>query len=86
MSKDAYYFSHDSNSRNDLKMVKLRRLAGMEGIGVFWCVIEMLREADNYELPTDTIEDICYDLRVETETFDILFSVELLDQKDGCFL
>lgn len=85
MSKDAYYFSHDSNSRNDLKMVKLRRLSGMKGIGLFWCVIEMLRECDNYELDSESIEDICYELRVERVDFDKLFECELLHDVNGVF-
>ena len=76
--KDAYYFSHDSNARNDLKIVKLKRLCGLEGLGLFWCVIEMLREAEKYELPIDDIEDICYELRCEVKIFDTLFNCGLL--------
>jgi len=67
MSKDAYYFSHDSNARNDPRMIKLRRMGGLETVGLFWCVIEMLRESENYQLPVDTIDDICYELRCGTD-------------------
>ncbi len=48
--KDAYYFSHDGNARNDPKIIKMISVYGMEGYGWFWVIIEMLREEDNYKL------------------------------------
>ena len=78
MSKDAYYFSHDSNARNDLKVVKLRRSSGLEGYGLYWCIIEMLRESDRYELPIQDISAICFELRTNEKLFDILFECQLL--------
>jgi len=65
--KDAYYFSHDANSRNDVKCVKLRREMGMEGYGIFWAIIEVLRESSTYSLPLDSIDDISFHLHVESE-------------------
>lgn len=78
MSKDAYYFSHDSNARNDIKIVKLRHELGLEGYGLYWCVIEMLRESDKYELPIESIPLICFELRFDEKKFEILFDCELL--------
>jgi hypothetical protein len=83
--KDAYYFSHDSNARNDLKMVKLRRKLGLSGVGLFWCVVEMLREAESYKLSLSDIDDICYELRCEPDYFDALFECELLSKNDAEF-
>ena len=85
MAKDAFYFSHDSNARNDPKMIKARRIGGMEIIGMYWCVIEMLRESESYELSIDSIEDICFDLRFDVSKFEILFISKLLIQKDSIF-
>lgn len=85
MLKDAYYFSHDSNARNDVRMIKLRRMGGLETVGLYWCVIEMLRESKDYELPIDNIDDICFDLRVDAGKFDLLFICELLIQNDSVF-
>lgn len=34
----------------------------MEGVGIYWCLIEMLREAKEYELPLSSLEDIAYDI------------------------
>lgn len=50
MAKDAYYFPHDSNARNDPKIKALINKYGLSGYGRFWIVIEMLRESSNYKL------------------------------------
>ena len=64
MKKDAYYFKHDSNARNDEKLLNVRRNHGMEGYGVYWAIVEKLRESKNYTL-TDDYDSIAWDLRVE---------------------
>lgn len=51
MSKEAYYFSHDTNARNDPKILALRDNWGVEGYGIYWVLIEMLRESNDYKLP-----------------------------------
>jgi len=48
--KDAYYFSHDCNARNDPKVLALRSVYGAEGYGVYWMMIEILREQKDYKL------------------------------------
>ena len=65
MKKDAYYFSHDCNARNDQKIVRLRRKFGMEGYGIYFCIIENLREQSDYTLPITAYEDIAYELQVD---------------------
>lgn len=63
MSKDTFYFSHDYNSRNDVKIKKLLSKHGMSGYGLFWAIIEELYNNTNV-LPTD-YDTISYDLRVD---------------------
>ena len=48
--KDAYYFPHDYNARNDPKILALRSVFGAEGYGVYWMMIERLREQPDYKL------------------------------------
>lgn len=48
--KDAYYFPHDCNARNDPKILALRSVFGAEGYGVYWMLIEILREQPDYKL------------------------------------
>jgi hypothetical protein len=66
MKKEAYYFSHDSNARQDEKIIKLRMKLGWEGYGLYWALIEMLRDAKDYKLETD-YESIAFELRTECE-------------------
>ena len=67
MKKDAYYFSHDANARNDIKIVKLRRSLGLEGYAIYFCLIEMLREQADYKMPLTSVQDIAFDLHTSDE-------------------
>lgn len=49
--KDAYYFSHDSNALTDPKILSMRCDYGLEGYGLFWAILEMLRNESGYKLP-----------------------------------
>lgn len=53
MAKEAYYFSHDANSRTDPKILSMMLDYGIEGYGMFWIVVENLREQSNYKLKQD---------------------------------
>ena len=56
MAKDAYYFPHDSNARQDVKILKLRIKHGWAGYGLYWGIIEALRDQDDYAFEADQIE------------------------------
>lgn len=49
--KATHYFSHDSNARHDYKIQALRSVYGVRGYGMYWIIIEMMREQNNYNLP-----------------------------------
>lgn len=51
MSKDAYYFTHDSNAKDDPKCALLIDQLGMEGYGIYWMLIEVLRDQPDYKYP-----------------------------------
>tara|TARA_R110000751_G_scaffold238307_2_gene339154 strand:- start:4369 stop:5088 length:720 start_codon:yes stop_codon:yes gene_type:complete len=48
MSKDAYYFPHDSNARHDPKIIAMTSVYGMVGYAWYWVIVEMLREQEGY--------------------------------------
>ena len=59
------FLPHDYNARQDPKLIKLQVKHGLEGIGLYWCLVEMLWEQDNFlEYDTDLI---AYTLRTEAE-------------------
>jgi hypothetical protein len=77
-NKDSFYFSHDSNARNDIKIVKLRRKLGMAGYGIYWCIIEILREEADHKMKLTDLDDIAFNLGVDIETIgDIIKSFGL---------
>jgi hypothetical protein len=55
LAKDAYYFSHDSNAKDDPKCVLLIEQLGLEGYGIFWVLIETLRDQPEYKYPVNLI-------------------------------
>ena len=53
MGKESYYFSHDSNAITDTKILNMRADYGLEGYGLYWAIIEMLRNEEDYKLGFD---------------------------------
>ena len=56
--KDAYYFPHDSNAKDDPKCVLLIEQLGLEGYGIYWVLIEILRDQPDYKYPIILIPSI----------------------------
>lgn len=64
--KKTNYFSHDSNSRNDEKLLAVRMRLGAEGYGVYFMLLERLREESDYMSIKD-YNMIAFDLRVDSK-------------------
>ena len=47
--KETYYFSHDTNARNDPAILAMRSVYGSEGYGWYWMIVEILREQSGYK-------------------------------------
>lgn len=84
MAKDAYYFSHDYNSRNDPKMVVLMMKVGVIGIGIYWCIIEMLYEQGGYLMQSEC-ERIAFELRTECAVVESVIACNLFEKDDEKF-
>jgi hypothetical protein len=67
MKKDAYYFSHDSNAKDDPKCVLLIEQLGLEGYGIFWVLIEILREQPTYTYPLVLLPALARRFNTSTE-------------------
>lgn len=84
--KESFYFSHDSNARNDVKIIKLRRQLGLEGYGIYWCLIEMLRDAPENKLPIDSLDDIAFSITTSKEKVDAVIRLyDLFDVDEVYF-
>jgi hypothetical protein len=79
------YFSHDCKARDDSKLMKLRSKLGMQGLGIYWCIIEMLYEECGY-LKISEYERITYELRTDYETIkNVINDYDLFKFKDDLF-
>lgn len=58
MSKEAYYFSHDANAKDDPKIVQVVDDLGLEGYGIFWVLVETLRNQPTYRYPLKLIPSL----------------------------
>lgn len=62
--KQKHYFSHDFHSRDSLSGLRMK--CGLEGYGIYWCLVEMLHENDGTIKESD-IEGIAYDLHTDAK-------------------
>jgi hypothetical protein len=65
--KDAFYFPHDSNAKDDPKMVMLIEQLGMEGYGIYWVLVETLRDQPEYCYPIMLIPALARRYNTTTE-------------------
>jgi hypothetical protein len=56
MNKDAYYFPHFSNARTDRKLLRVRKELGIEGYGIYFMLLEVLRDTPEYKYPLEDID------------------------------
>lgn len=84
MKKSTYYFSHDYHARSDGKLIKVMMKHGVEGIGIYWCLIEMLYENEGI-ISTDEYERISFELRTNVERITSMIHDFGLFQNDGKF-
>jgi hypothetical protein len=82
MKKDTYYFSHDYNARNDRKMVKLRLKLKMEGLGIYWALVEMLYE-EGGQISFEEIPVIENELRIKKGLINKIVADYELFENDG---
>jgi hypothetical protein len=82
-------FLHDSDARNDERILELRARFGWEGYGLFWALIEMMRTAARYQLNSDRLKAIALGLAAElqllADVVDACCELGLFEKKAGHF-
>lgn len=56
MKKDAFYFPHFSNARHDRKIKRVIKELGVEGYGLFFMILEVLREQTDLRYPVKDLD------------------------------
>ena len=57
--KDSYWFKHDSSAGRDIKLLEIAQIYTHWGKGIFWDVIEVLREQDEYKFKINKLQVLC---------------------------
>lgn len=84
--KDAYYFPHDCNAKDDPKCVLLIEQLGLEGYGTFWVLVETLREQPDFRYPLKLIPALARRYNTTAEKMKaVVLSYELFFVADGAF-
>ena len=55
-NKDSYWFRHDSSAGRGLKLRKIAYIYGHWGKGVYWDVVEILRDSATYTHSSDEFD------------------------------
>jgi hypothetical protein len=83
MAKDAYYFPHDSNAKDDPKCIILIEELGLEGYGIFWVLIETLRDQTNYRASVRILPAVARRYNTSLEKVKAVITRYGLFQMDG---
>jgi len=92
MAKDPYYFTHDANAVNDPKIQAMMEQYGVAGYGMFWIIVERLRNESGYKL-SDKLYNWqslakqmqCKDFHVQQFVQDCIDKYDLFMKEDGFF-
>jgi len=82
--KDLPYITHDFGARNDPKLMDLQMDMGGQGLGIYWCLVEMLWE-NGGSIPAN-YKSIAFALRwcKPAEVEKVVTGYRLFEVKDGC--
>ena len=61
------YFPHEYTAKDDPKCERLIFKMGMEGYGIFWALLEVLRAQPDYTYPLENIPLVAYKYRKQSE-------------------
>jgi hypothetical protein len=74
------WFRHDSNAHNDPKIIEMIDDLGIESYGIFWVLIELLRDQSEYRLPVRSIPGIAKRYGIEKGKVEkVIHSFELFE-------
>jgi hypothetical protein len=84
--KETCYFSHDANAKDDFKIMLLIEELGLEGYGIFWILIETLREQQNYKYPLKLLSVLARKYNTTLAKLEVVVrNYHLFIIEDDCF-
>jgi len=74
MSKEAFYFKHFNNARNDRKIQRAIMQLGIEAYALYFMTIEVLREQSNLKYPLCDIDILAHEFRTSTQKLEVIIT------------
>lgn len=81
--KDTCYFSHDANAKDDYKCMLLIDQMGLEGYGIFWVLVETLREQKDYKYPLQLVPSLARKYNTTQAKMETVINAYGLFELDG---
>lgn len=72
--KDAYYFPHFVNARNDRKIRKARLQMGIEAYAIYFMTLEVLREQKDFKYPISDLDVLADDLGTSQQKLSVIIN------------
>jgi len=89
MANTTSYFPHFSSARIDRKIKRLRKDLGIEGYGIYFMLLEILREQHDYKFPLSDIDLLSDEIGTsEAKILAVINSYELfqIDESNRFFV
>lgn len=83
MKKDAYYFPHFCNARHDRKIKRLQKDLGLEGYGIFFMILEVLREQTDFKYPYQDLDLLADEFNTSTAKLEAVINAYDLFEIDS---
>lgn len=77
------YFPHDFNARIDRKILRCRKVLGIEGYGIYWMLIETLCLQENFSYPLKDVDLLADDFGCSVEKVEAVIKQFELFQIDN---
>lgn len=72
IKKDAYYFPHYINARNDRKLRKARLQMGIEAYAIYFMTLEVLREQKDFKYPFEDLDVLAADIDTTLQKLEVI--------------
>ena len=84
--KSAEYFSHDCNAKDDPKIMLLMAQLGLEAYGIYWILVEYLRQQPQYKAPLNLLDPLSRRYGSSKEKFEtVVTKFGLFETDNECF-
>jgi hypothetical protein len=84
MKKDAFYFPHFANARHDRKIKRVTKELGIEGYGIYFMLLEVLREQQDFRYPISDIDLLADEFGTSLAKVEVVLKKYDLFQIDEC--